>query len=245
MSESTDPKPDANTGLQTYVDTWASQNPQMIGAIVPPKKEPAETPCKFYERGECKYGTRCKNLHNGPGGCRDVGICMDYVSSTCPFGSSCKKLHFTTSKSEYTLGNIDKVMVEIKKGECAFYVQGSCKFGDKCTLAHNLERKVEMDAVREGMRKQPCTAFKNGKCSAYSGFECRFSHGDEHIGRAIALANLAQQAAAPYLMNYHSPYPLAGKKGSKKGSKKGFKGTKGPKGGKGHPPAPSPGITYR
>ena len=179
-------KSNHSAGYQAYVDTWSSQNPQMIGSIVPPKKEGLQAPCKFYERGECKYGTRCKNLHNGPGGCRDVGICMDYVSGKCPFGSSCKKLHFTTAKSEYTHGNIDKVMVEIKKGECAFYVQGCCKFSDKCTLSHNLERKVEMDAVRDGMKKQICTAYMSGKCKALSGVDCRFSHGDEHL-QAVCL----------------------------------------------------------
>ena len=43
--------------------------------------------CPYYERGFCKNGPQCKNLH------RRREICENYVYGFCPKGPNCEKVH--------------------------------------------------------------------------------------------------------------------------------------------------------
>jgi len=50
--------------------------------------ELVDTPCKFYVRGFCKHGDKCKRKHVAKG-----TVCLNYLAGFCPDGPNCVLPH--------------------------------------------------------------------------------------------------------------------------------------------------------
>eukprot|EP01064_Diplonema_japonicum_P018278 TRINITY_DN2696_c3_g1_i1.p1 TRINITY_DN2696_c3_g1~~TRINITY_DN2696_c3_g1_i1.p1 ORF type:complete len:411 (+),score=30.32 TRINITY_DN2696_c3_g1_i1:109-1341(+) len=156
----------------------------------PGEGNPNAAPCKFFERGECKFGNRCHNLHQGSGGSKEITACRDYVTSRCPAGCTCKMLHYdaATGRSEYTIANIDRISASIAANECRFYIEGTCRFQERCSLTHNSEKAMEYQQAKAALKTVPCQAFRIGKCK-FTDDQCVFEHRIGQESPALISAN--------------------------------------------------------
>ena len=77
-----------------------------------------KTVCKFYLKGYCNFGDRCKNLHPS----KKVDICKHYLKCNCKFGDKCINIHSNPF---------------IK---CNDFYEGKCPLSQKeCPYSHSID----------------------------------------------------------------------------------------------------------
>ena len=88
--------------------------------------------CYSWTQGTCRWGDRCKFVHEGEGGCietgQNIGPCYDFQAGTCTRGSSCKFSHDEGGGDGGGLGGGRDV--------CYDFQNGSCTRGDSCRFSH-------------------------------------------------------------------------------------------------------------
>ena len=107
--------------------------------------------CKFFERGYCKYGSKCRFRHPSR-------ACEDFEMNLCSDGAKCEHRH--------------------PKRVCLYWMRGHCSEGEKCLFRHikSNHGNANKESPPHIKHIKICRYFENGNCR--KGENCCFLHPD-------------------------------------------------------------------
>eukprot|EP00127_Corallochytrium_limacisporum_P001371 Clim_evm10s54 gene=Clim_evmTU10s54 len=126
----------------------------------------------FASTGRCKFGDRCRNLHERTGGDngtdeRPQEICRAFAAKgRCNFGDKCRHKHERAEGQQNANGGDNSN----QRGVCvAFRDKGFCRYGDKCRYRHDTSNAPGQE--EQGI----CRAFSERGWCKY-GDKCKHKH---------------------------------------------------------------------
>ncbi|CAE7255021.1 mkrn1 [Symbiodinium natans] len=114
---------------------WEDSTNQRHEAPSPPSdgnpSHGQRTVCRDFAKGHCKYGDRCRYLHEDGGGgggtsSHSKTLCREFVKGHCKYGDRCRYSHDQGG----TPGDRSHI-------PCRQFAKGNCVFGDRCRYSHD------------------------------------------------------------------------------------------------------------
>jgi len=154
-------------------------------------------PCFNYEKGNCRFGTKCRYLHTSYGrafegggeGFMDDGVVGYNDSLATKF----------VSYGESVAGGTTAPNLMRQKPVCISFQNGHCALGDNCQFVHDVSTQINSywelqkgaggQNFKNNQKSKPCFKFQSGFC--VFGDRCRYLH-DNSAGYTLPTNGLGE-----------------------------------------------------